>query len=98
MKVFAFLSSYVESRGIYMKINHVNPEQHLSICRPNTLSKRFSSHLKEARPTGSIKTALFAGNSSGDGDTVSSQSRNPVLLRLPGTLQPKRSIIGSERS
>ena len=26
MKVSAFLSSYVESKGIYMKINHVNPE------------------------------------------------------------------------
>ena len=101
MKVSAFLSEYAESKGIYMKINYVNPEHvHALIDLPTQYSiEEIFKLIKGASSHWINQNRLVGGKFFwGRGYGVFFGFVNPILLRLPGTLQRRRSIIGSERS
>ena len=93
-KASNFLSKYAESKGIYMRVNYVNPEHvHALIDLPTGYSiEDVFKLLKGASSHWINQNRLFEGSFSGGEVTESSQFHNPMLTQWGDTSLLRRHI------
>jgi REP element-mobilizing transposase RayT len=94
-KVSGFLSQYATEKGIYLKINYVNPDHvHALVDLPTRLSIEDAMQLlKGGLPIGLTRAVCCQASLGGDGDMAHSQGLSRALRRWPNTLPNKRSTI-----
>src|SRR5258705_46214 len=96
----AYLHQYASEKGIYMKINYVNPEHvHALVDLPTKMPIEDMMQLFKGGSSHWInQNALLVESSPGAAATEFSRCRIPVFPRQQSTLPARKSTIGSAAS